>query len=187
MDISKLLLRCIGMNQLFRNKTGVTLIEVLMSVFLLSVVFLAVSSLYIASQKFYMASSQKVIIGYEVQYAIQHIYKNTMQAIGDETAPPDTSSVNVVDSERFDIRIPNNDPITMSNYNDVTNYSYYKSGDSLIFDNGSSQESLIPKVVVSAVNFAKSGNTLTGYITANYGTQNATFYFSCYPRQASFN
>lgn len=175
------------MNRLFKNRAGLTLIEVLMAGFLLSVVFLAVTSLYVASHKLYMASSQKVMIGYELQYAIQHIYKNTMQAIGDEIAPPGTSAMNIVSSERIDIRMPNNDPVSMDNYSDVSTYSYYKSGDTLMFDNGSSQESLVPKVAVSALNFAKSGNALTGYITASYGTQSATFYFTCYPRQSSFN
>lgn len=187
MDINRLLLGRIGMSQASNDKRGLTLIEVLMAVFLLSIVFLAVTSLYVTSHKLYMASSQKVIIGYELQYAIQHIYKNTMRAIGDETAPPGTSAVYVVNSERVDLRIPNTDPVSMSNYSNVSTYSYYKSGDTLMFDNGSGQESLVPKVAVSAVNFAKSGSALTGYITASYGTQSATFYFTCYPRQASFN
>lgn len=177
----------IGMNQLSNDKTGFTLVEVLMAVFLLSIVFLAVSSLYVASQKFYMASNQKVIIGYEVQYAIQHIYKNTMLAIGDETSAPGTSGIQLPSAERLDIRRNTNDPVTSSNYNTVTTYSYYKSGDTLIFDNGVTQESLIPKVTVSAINFTKSGNTLTGFITAAYGAESVTFYFSCYPRLASFN
>ena len=176
-----------GMNRLFKHKKGVTMVETILAALLISLIFMAVSSLYIASQKFYIGSSQKVIIGYELQYAIQHIYKNTMRAMGDETAPPGTSAVYVVNSETVDIRIPNNDPVSMSNYSDVSTYSYYKSGDTLMFDNGSGQESLVPKVVVSAVNFAKSGNALTGYITASYGAQSATFYFTCHPRQASFN
>ncbi|MFA5388243.1 MAG: prepilin-type N-terminal cleavage/methylation domain-containing protein [Candidatus Omnitrophota bacterium] len=175
------------MKQLSKDKAGFSLLEVIMAVFLLSIIFLAVSSLYVSSQRFYLASSQKIIIGYEVQYAIQHIYKNTMQAMGDEVAPPDTSAIDVVSTERFDIRIANNDPVSMNNYDDVKLYSYYRSGNELIFDNGSSQESLIPKVIVSAVNFAKNGNILTGSITAAYGSQSATFYFSCYPRLASFN
>lgn len=187
MDINKPPLRCIGMSRLSKNKTGFSLIEIMMAVFLLSLVFLAVSSLYVASQKFYIASSQKVIISYEVQYAIQHIYKNTMRAIGDEIAPPATSGVDVITPERVNIRISNNDPVTTNNYNDVNIYSYYKSDNSLIFDNGSLQESLIPKVTVSDVNFSKNGNALTGYVTASYGSQSATFYFACYPRLASFH
>lgn len=190
MDIKRLLLKYTGknhMNQLFKDKTGFTLLEVIMSVFLLSVIFLAVSSLYVASQKFYMSSNQKVIVGYEVQYAIQHIYKNTMLAIGDETEAPDSSGIQLPSAERLDLRINTNDPITSANYNTVTTYSYYKSGNTLIFDNGVTQESLIPKVTVSALNFSKSGNTLIGFITAAYGAESATFYFSCYPRLATFN
>ena len=174
------------------NKKGMTMAEIIMAALLLSVIFLAVSSLYVASQKFYLGSSQKVIIGYEVQYAIQHIYKNTMRAIGDETSSPSTSGIQLPNTtnpstERLDIRINANDPVTSSNYGTVTTYSYYKSGNTLIFYNGVTQESMIPKVVVSAVNFAKSGNAMTGYITAGYGGQSMTFYFTCYPRQASFH
>ena len=182
------------MNQLFKNKKGVTMAEIIMAALLLSLIFLAVSSLYVASQKFYLGSSQKVIIGYEAQYAIQHIYKNTMRAIGDETSSPSTSGIQLPNTanpstERLDIRINANDPVTSSNYSTVTIYSYYKSGNTLIFDNGVTQESLIPKVTVTAVNFTKTTNALTGYITAYYSdpAKALTFYFSCYPRQASFN
>ena len=187
MDINRLLLRCTGMSRLFRNKTGITLIEVVIAVLLMSVIFLGVSNLYVASRKFYIASSNKTIIGSEAQYAIQHIYKNVMQAIGDETSPPGTSAIYVPSAERVDFMINNSDPITRSNYSTVTMYSYYKSGDTLVFDDGVTTESLIPKVTVTAVNFTKSTNALTGYITASYNDQSLTFYFACYPRLASFN
>jgi len=182
------------MNRLFKHKKGVTMVETILAALLISLIFMAVSSLYIASQKFYIGSSQKVIIGYELQYAIQHIYKNTMRAIGDETSSPSTSGIQLPNTanpstERLDIRINANDPVTSSNYSTVTIYSYYKSGNTLIFDNGVTQESLIPKVTVTAVNFTKATNALTGYITAYYTdpAKALTFYFSCYPRQASFN
>jgi len=177
------------MSRLFKKQTGVTMIEVMIAVLLMSVVFLGVSSLYVASQKFYIASSNKAIIGSEVQYAIQHIYKNVMQAIGDETSPPGTSAiyVDVSNAERVDFRINNNDPITRSNYSTVTTYSYYKSENTFVFDDGVTTESLIPKVTVTAVNFTKSTNALTGYITASYNDQSLTFYFACHPRLASFN
>ena len=175
------------MNQLFRNQTGLTMIEIMIAVLLMSVIFLGVSNLYVASQRFYITSSGKVIISNEVQYAIQHIYKNVMQAIGDETSPPGTSAIDVPNAERVDFRINNNDPITRSNYSTVTTYSYYKSGNTFVFDDGVTTESLIPKVTVTAVNFTKSINALTGYITASYNDQSLTFYFACYPRLASFN
>jgi Tfp pilus assembly protein PilW len=182
------------MSRLLRNKTGLTLAEMMIAVLLLSVVFMGVSSLCVASQRFYITSSQKVMIGYEVQYAIQHIYKNTMRAIGDETSSPSTSGIQLPNTanpstERLDIRINTNDPLASSNYSTITTYSYYISGNTLIFDNGVNQESLIPKATVTAVNFTKTANALTGYITAYYSdpAKKLTFYFSCYPRMASFN
>jgi len=178
------------MSRLLKIKTGLTLVEMMIAMLLLSVVFLGVSNLSVASQRFYITSSQKIIVSYEVQYAIQHIYKNTMLAIGD----PSTSGIQLPNTanpstERLDIRINANDPLTSSNYSAVTTYSYYKSGDTLIFDNGITQESLTPKVTVTAVNFTKTTNALTGYITAYYTdpAKELTFYFSCYPRMASFN
>lgn len=178
-----------------RNKTGLTLVEVMIATLLLSIVFLAVSSLYFASQKFYLTAIQRVTIGYEVQYAIQHIYKNTMQAIGDETSAPGTSAIQLpndsnTNTQRLEIRINTNNPVTSGNYNSsVAIYSYYLSGNALIFDNGVTQDDLIPKVAVTAVNFIKDvgSNTVSGDITATYGTQTLTFYFACYPRLASFN
>ncbi len=177
------------MSRLFKKQTGVTMIEVMIAVLLMSVIFLGVSSLYVASRKFYIASSNKAIIGSEAQYAIQHIYKNVMQSIGDEISPPGTSAIDVPNAERVDFKIHDNypDPITRSNYSAVTTYSYYKSGNTFVFDNGVTTESLIPKVTVTAVNFTKSTNALTGYITASYNDQSLTFYFACYPRLASFN
>jgi prepilin-type N-terminal cleavage/methylation domain-containing protein len=71
------------MNRLFRTRTGLTLVEMMIAVLLLSVVFLGVSNLCVASQRFYITSSHKVMIGYEVQYAIQHIYKHVMMGMGD--------------------------------------------------------------------------------------------------------
>jgi hypothetical protein len=165
-----------------------TLTEVLIATLLLSVVFLAVSSLYLGSRKLYIASTEKVILGYELQYASQHIYKNAMRAIGDEISPPASSAIQVPDAETLNININTNDPLTSDNYSDVITYSYYKSGDTLMFNDGvNPPESLIPKVSVSSVNFEKSGNTLICYVAATYGAQSQTIYFACHPRLATFH
>jgi hypothetical protein len=160
----------------------------MIAVLLLSVVFLGVSNLCVASQRFYITSSHKVMIGYEVQYAIQHIYKHVMMGMGDINSPaiPDPAG-----GETLTIRINENNPLAAANYNtNVKIYRYRKNGNALEFDiDGANPESLIPKVNVSEVNFTKNGNALTGYIKAYYNDPNQalTFYFSCYPRMASFN
>ena len=171
------------------NKTGLTMVELMIATLLLGVIFLAVSSLYLASQKFYITATQKIIIGYEVQYAIQHIYKNAMIGFGDKNTP----SFQIIGASELDININSNDPLTAGNYSSVTSYRYYKSGNTLMFDKGTpldntDDESLVPKVTVTAINFIKDvgSNTVTGDITATYGTQTLTFYFACYPRLASF-
>ena len=175
-----------GMNPLSKDRRGLTLLEVLIAVLLMSVIFVGVSSLYLAGRKFYIASSEKVIIGSESQYAVQHIYKYVMRGIGDVSAPP----FQITGATQLDISINENDPLTSANYaSGVVNYRYrYDSGAKKIyFRAGSgSEEDLIPKVSVTDVNFTKSGNALTGYITAGYGAQSLTFYFSCYPRLATF-
>lgn len=177
---------CTGMNLLFKNRKGLTLIEILISVLLMSIIFLGVSSLYLASRKLYVASSEKSIIGYEIQYAIQHIYKYAMSGIGDKNTP----AFQITGATQLDVNL-HDDPLTMANYSTVRNYRYrYDSNaKALMFREVgiTSEESLIPKVTVTAVNFTKTTNILTGYITASYGSQNLTFYFSCYPRMGTFN
>lgn len=176
-----------GMNPLSKDRRGLSLLEVLIAVLLMSVIFMGVSSLYLAGRKFYIASSDKVIIGYEAQYAIQHIYKYVMRGIGDENAPP----FQITGSTQLDISINDSDPLTSANYTSgVENYRYRYNAiaKKIYFRAGSgTEEDLVPKVSVSDVNFTKSGNALTGYITAGYGSQSLTFYFACYPRLASFN
>lgn len=160
-----------------------------MATLLMSMVFLAVSSIYVASQRFYLTSSNKVIISNEVQYAIQHIYKYTMMAMGDKN----TASFQITGATQLDISINDSNPLTSANYSSgVENYRYRYDAvtKKIFFQVGSGgEEDLIPKVNVTEVNFTKTENTLTGYIKAYYTdpTQILTFYFGCYPRLASFN
>mgnify|MGYP001615077455 FL=1 len=156
---------------------------------LLSIVFLAVSSLYVASQKFYLTAIQRVTTGYEVQYAIQHIYKHVMRGMGDKNTAP----FQITGGTQLDISINDSDPLTSANYTrGVENYRYRYDATvkKIFFRVGSgAEEDLIPKASVTEVNFTETVNTLTGYIKAYYTdpTQILTFYFGCYPRLASFN
>ncbi len=170
----------------FHNKRGMTLVEMLLATLLISVVFLAVSALYVASQRFYLAANDKVIILYELQYAAQHMYKNVMMGMGDETSPPGSRAIKVPDAETLNVKINNNDPLDSSNYGTTVTYSYSKSGDELLFDDGSGSEPLIPKVTVTDVAFSLDGNLLTISLTGSYKEQTLTFYSACYPRLASF-
>jgi hypothetical protein len=173
----------LGMRRVYNNIIGLTLIEVLLSTLLMSVVFLAVSALYVSSQKLFFASNDKVIISYELQYAIQHIYKYAMQGIGDKNSPaiPDPDG-----GDTLTININTNDPLNSANYSNTTTYRYYKSDNELIFDNGSTTESLVPKISVTGVSFSLDENLLTISLTGSYKDQSLTFYAACYPRLATF-
>jgi len=176
------------MSRLFKDKSGLTMVEMMIATLLLSVVFLAVSSLYVASQKFYITATERVTTGYEVQYAIQHIYKYVMRSMGDKATAP----FQITGDTQLDISINDSDPLTSANYaSGVVNYRYRydTTAKKLYFKVGSGgEEDLIPKVSVTEVKFIP-GNTLTGYIKAYYRdpTQILTFYFGCSPRLASVN
>ena len=178
------------------NKKGVTIVEVLLSAMLFSVIFLGVSGLYLASQKVFITRDDKVVISYELQYAAQHIYKNTMRAIGHKEPDggrrrgrriPRFLPIQVLDGgERLRIRINNNNPLTRDNYEDVDTYTYSKSDNELIFNDGNSQESLTPKVDIAGVNFSLDENLLTVSLTGSYREETVTIHTACYPRMASF-
>lgn len=178
----------------YKNAIGFSLIELLLAIMLLGIIFLAVSALYTASQKTYFTTSEKLILSAELQYAMKHIYNNAMRGIGDKNTHPFQVYKNELpdlSGDRVDIRI-HSDPLTSSNYNTIATYSYYKSVNTLMFDNGITPlESLVPKVIVEAVTFANNpssdDNVLTISIRGTYKTQTLTLYSSCYPRLASFH
>lgn len=174
------------MRQAFRDRKGVTLIELMIATFLIGVVFLAISALFVASQNFFFTANDRVVISYELQYAAQHIYRNILRGLGDETSPPGSRALEVPGPETLYITINNNDPLTQSNYGDTLTYTYSKSGTELIFNNGTSTESMVPKITVTGVNFSLSGNLLTISFTGSYKNQSLTFYSAGYPRLASF-
>ena len=174
------------MKKVFNNKKGLTLVELIIATLLISMVFLAVSALYVASYRLFLTANDRVIISYELQYAMEHIYRNVMKGIGDETSSPGSRSIEIPDSETLNIEINNSDPLDQSNYANTTTYSYWRSGNLLMFDNGSGAESLVPKIIITDLGFALNGNLITAYLTGSYKDQTLTFYTSCYPRLASF-
>ena len=170
------------------NKKAVTLLELMISVLLTTVVLSAAYALYNGAQRFYFDGRDKTTISYELQYALDHVYKNVMQAIGDESNPTASRAIEVPDPETLYVYINNNDPLSASNYASRATYTYSKAGDVFNFNNGSTNESLIPKVTVTDVSFLIDGNILTVSISATHGTVTdaITLYSSCYPRLASF-
>jgi Tfp pilus assembly protein PilV len=204
------------MSRLFKNKIGLTLTEMLVAVLLLSLVFMAVSSLCVASQRFYITSSDSAMIGYELQYAMDHIQKNAMQAIGDkrndDNAPIKISSDGLVLTIRhIDKADPNDSPApTYSDYTDDKEITYTISNGILAYKKAlnsgiiEQDDNMIPKVKIlteadsadgrKLSEFYIEGNVLKIKLTAEFiisrqGNMKKSFtlYSAGYPRMASFH
>lgn len=161
--------------------------EALVSMLLMVVVFLGVSALYVASQRFFFSANDRIIIAYELQYAAEHIYKNVIKAVGDETAAPGSRPLELPSATTLYVTINNNNPITRSNYGNTVTYTYSKSGGDLLFNTESSSESLVPKITLTDLEFALDGNILTVSLTGSYKDKTFTFHSACCPRLTSFN
>ncbi len=177
------------MSRLLRTKTGLTMVEMIAATLLLSVVFLGVSSLCVASQKFYFSSSDNVLIGYELQPAMQHIYEHVMLGIGDKTNPP----ITVISETEFMLNY-------IDKFDGARKTGHYKiTNGKLEFDrtdDGTFEESFGSTSVSfmqTDSKFYMDGNVLKTQLTAEFsivrsGTKKRlTLYAACYPRLASFN
>ena len=175
-----------------RNKRGLTLVEILVSVVLLSVIFLGIFALYNASRVFYFAADEKVIILYELQYVVDHIYKNVMTGIGDINNPAIVISAgNLEFTVRHIDTIDPDDSPTYAEYADDIELAYKIEDGELKFDSdgdGVFEESLAPKITVTGGSFSLDGNLLTVSLTGYYNDADSplSFYSACYPRLASF-
>jgi hypothetical protein len=166
--------------------------EILLSVFLLSVVSLGIFALYNASRVFSLDADERIVLSHELQGALEHIYRYAMQGMGDEISAPGSRALDVPDGSTLNIRINNNDPLSRGNYEDIVtySYSYSEADDALMFSDGvNPAESITQKVTVTAVGFALDGNVLTISLTGYYSDAGTaiTLYSACCPRLASYN
>jgi len=175
-------------------------------------IFLVISSLYVASQRLYITSNDNAIIGYELQYAMDHIQKSAMQAIGDKNnAPIEISTDGLVLTIRHIDKADPDDSPTYSDYTDDKEITYtIKSDGGLAYrkvklPGGSvlEDEDMIPRVTllsgdnpVDGDKFSKfymDGNVLKVKLTAEFPLprdgkkERLTLYSAVYPRLATFH
>jgi len=175
-----------GKRQAFNNIKGITLVEALISMLLLTIIFLAFSALQVASYRFFLTAKDKVIVGYEVQYAIQHIYEHILVGTGDN----DTSPIQIVSGTEFTLNYI--DKFDVAGSPKTCRYRINVDGE-LEFDSnddGTFDESLGSKVTFLPADsvFSMDGNLFRITLAAEYpipraGTrQRLTLYSACYPR-----
>ncbi len=175
--------------QMLHNK-GLTLMEVLISMLLLSVIFLAVTSIFYANHRFFLSANSKAILQSELGYALDHMQKNIIQGVGDKNNPAVVSS----SSDSLQVRIDKNISPTFGNYTDDTWIGYTRSLDGkLIYNDGSSNESLCADTInVTSLTFSLENDFLVNIQIAGsraFGdrTESLTLYSTAYPRFMSNN
>jgi len=165
------------------------MVEVLISVLLLAVVFMAVAALQIGSHRFFLTSKDKVIVGHEVQYALEHIYEHVFTGKGDKNDP----AIDLVSSTEFSINyIDKKDSVLKTGRYRITEEGVleFDSEDDGVFDESlGSNATFIP----AESEFSLSGNLLSIKLTAEFplaradeAKQRLTLYSASYPRCASF-
>jgi len=162
-----------------------------MSVLLLVVISLAVSVLQFGGHRFLSAAKQKIAVGYEIQYAIQHIYEHVLVGEGDISAP----AVTLVSSNEFTLLYIDKNDIDGSPK--TCRYRVTQDG-ALEFDkedDGTFEESLGSKVefIPGECAFTMDGNIFRIKLTAEFPIARAgetkerlALYSASYPRLASF-
>lgn len=180
-----------GPNHNFNSRRGVTLVEVLVSTLLLMLLCLAVSALQVAGHRFFLTAKDKATVGYEVQYAIEHIYEHILTGRSDDpTDPP----IDLISSTEFTIKYI--DKIDAAG--PLKTCRYKIEGSELKFDsedNGSFEESLGSQVdfIPGECAFTTNGKLFRIKLTAEFPLsragapkQHLTLYSASYPRCASF-
>ena len=181
----------IGMSQNFRHRAGFTMVEVLVSAMLLVVIFMAIAALQVGGHRLFLTAKDKVVVGYEVQYALEHIYEHVFAGEGDSSAP----AIDIVSSTEFTLDYIDKNDVASSPK--TCRYRITEAG-ILEFDkedDGTFDESLGSKVtfIQSESTFSMSGNLLRIKLTAEFPLaradetkQRLTLYGASYPRCASF-
>ena len=180
-----------GLSQNFRHSRGFTLVEVMVSVLLLVVIFMAIAALQVGGHRLFLTAKDKVVVGYEIQYALEHIYEHVFTGEGNISAP----AIDIVSSTEFTLDyIDKNDvagsPKTCRYRITGAGVLEFDEEDDGIFD-----ESLGSKVtfIPAESTFSASGNLLRVKLTAEFplaradeAKQRLTLYGASYPRCASF-
>lgn len=170
-----------------------------MSMLLLLVIFLTISALHVGGYRFFLTSKDRVEVGYEIQYAIDHINEHVFAGIGTKDNPP----ITLVSSQEFLVNYI--DKLDLAGSPKTCRYYFEDEGGGkgrFLFDrenDGTADESLGSKVnfiltVADNCAFSLSGGTrLEIRLTAEYPLaradeteQRLTLYASSYPRISSF-
>ncbi len=125
---------------------GLSLIELLVSMILMSLVLLGFFSIELFSRHHVVSSDRRAKVQNEISYAIEYMSKYTQQSIGDFNNPPISIYPTVGAQTGFRVRVDLNSPKTASDLSDDTWVNFYLDGTTLKALQGSTTEILSEKI-----------------------------------------
>ena len=131
---------------MFKKKRAMTLIELLISMILMSLVLLGFFSIDSFSRHHVVSSDKRAKVQNEISYAIEYMSKYVQQGIGNFSNPPITIYPTSGAQTGFRVRVDLNNPKTATDLTDDTWINFYLDGTALKTSGGTT-ETLSEKIV----------------------------------------
>ncbi|MBU0547288.1 MAG: prepilin-type N-terminal cleavage/methylation domain-containing protein [Candidatus Omnitrophica bacterium] len=114
-----------------KRNYGLSLIELLVSMILMSLVLLGIFSIDLFSRHHVITSDKRAKVQNEISYAIEYMSKYVQQGIGDYNSPPITIYPTSGSQTGFRVRVDLNNPKTARDLTDDTWVNFYLDGNAL--------------------------------------------------------
>ena len=125
---------------------GITLIELIVSMALMSLVVLSIYSIELFSRHHVISSDKRAKVQNEISYAIEYMSKYVQQAIGDFNNPPIKRYPDSGSQTGFKVSVDLRNPQNPSDLSGVTWVSFYLDGNTLKALQGSTTEVLTARI-----------------------------------------
>lgn len=146
-----------------KKNRGLTLIELLVSLLLISLVIIGISSFELFSRNQVLNSDRRARVQNEISYAIERMSKDVQQSIGDFNNPPIRRFPAAGAQTGFQIRRDLNPVQTPGDLADDTWISFDLAGNSLRVIQGASIEVLAARIVAGCVNNVMPESPVNGF------------------------
>jgi len=136
---------------MLKKKCGLSLIELLVTMILMSLVILGFFSIDSFSRHHVISSDKRVKVQNEISYALEYMSKYVQQSVGDFNNPPITVYPTSGIQTGFRVRADLNTPKTPSNLGDDTWVNFYLDGNVLKTSQNATIDILSEKIVSGLV------------------------------------
>ena len=128
------------------RESGINLIELIVSIVLMSLVLLGFFSINLFSLRHVIGSDRRAKLQNEISYTIEYMSKYVQQSIGDFNNPPIERYPSAGPQRSFQVRVDLNNPQTPSDLNDDTWVSFRLNGNTLRAHQNATNEILTERI-----------------------------------------